>query len=84
MPPGMVALTVNHHHVGPQGARNAIDIGETKGLCHLGSPHLPQIVGLRVTGDHYQWLPQCHLGLTCQMDPGIPNGGDDTMRTELT
>ena len=62
MPPGMVALTVNHHDIGPQGAKITIDVRETKGLHHLGSPHLPQIIGSRVTGFHYQWLPQCHLG----------------------
>ena len=80
----MVALTINHHHVGPQGAEIAIDVRETKGLCHLGSPHLPQIVGSRATGVHYQWLPQCRLGLTHQMDPSIPDEGDSTERMELT
>ena len=70
--------------LGHQGAEIAIDIGETKGLCHLGSPNLPQIVGLRATGIHYQWLPQCCLGLTGQTDPSIPNEGDSTERTELT
>ena len=64
MPPGMVVPTINHHHVGPQGAEIAIDVRETKGLHHLGSPHLPWIVGWRVTGVHYQRLPRCHLGLT--------------------
>ena len=29
----------------PWGAEIAIDVGETKGLHHLSSPHLPQIVG---------------------------------------
>ena len=53
----MVALTINHHHIGPQGAEIAIDVGETKGLHNFGSPHLPQIVGSRATGVHYQWLP---------------------------
>ena len=80
----MVAPTINHHHVGPQGAKIAIDVGETKCLHHLGSPHLPQIMGLRVTGAHYQWLPQCHPDLTGQMDPSIPNEEDGTKRTELT
>ena len=84
MPPGMVALTINHHHIGPQGAKNAIDVGETKGLHGLCSPHLPWIVGLRVTGVPYHQLPRCHLGLTGQTDPGIPNKGGDTGRTELT
>ena len=80
----MVALTINHHHDWPQGAKIAIDIGETKGLHHLSSPHLPQIMGLRATGVHYQWLPQCHLGLTGQMDPSISDKGDSTERMELT
>ena len=53
----MVDLTINHHHVSPQGAENAIHVGETKVLHHLSSPYLPQIVGFRVTGAHYQWLP---------------------------
>ena len=84
MPLGMVAPAINHHHVGPQGAKIAIDVRESKGLCHLISPHLHQIVGLRATRVHYQWLPQCHLGLTGQTDPGISDEGDSTKRTELT
>ena len=84
MPQGMVAPIGNPHHVSPQEAENAIDIGETKGLHHLSSPHLPQIMGLRVTGVHYQWLPQCCLGLTGQTDPNIPDKGDGTERMELT
>ena len=75
---------INHRHVSPQEAKNAIDVGETKGLHHLGSPHLPQIMGSRATGVHYQWLPQCHLGLTGQKDPDIPDEGDGTKRMELT
>ena len=71
-------------HVGPQGAEIAIGIGDTKGLHCLSSPHLPQILGLRVTGAHYQWLPQCHPGLTGQIDPSIPDEGDGTKRMELT
>ena len=55
-----------------------------QGLHQLGSPCLPQIVGLRGTGVHYQWLPQCHLSLTGQMDPNVPDEGDGTKRTELT
>ena len=80
----MVALTVNHHHIGPQGVQITIDVGETKGLCHLSSPHLSQIVGLIGTGVCYQWLPQCHLGLTGQTDPGIPDEGDGTERMDIT
>ena len=53
----MVAPIINPHHIDPQEAKNAIDIGETKGLCHLISPHLPQIMGFRATGVHYQQLP---------------------------
>ena len=69
---GMVVLIINHHPFGPQEAKNVIHIGETKGLNHLGSLHLPWTMGLRVTGVHYWQLPQCHLGLTGQMDPNIP------------
>ena len=47
-------------------------------------PHLPQTVGSRVTGVPYQLLPWCHLGLTGQMDPGIPDEGNGTKRMELT
>ena len=39
--------------ISPPEAKNIIGIGETKGLHHLGSPHLPQTIGLRVTGVHY-------------------------------
>ena len=67
MPLGMVAPTVNHHHIGAQGAESTIDVGEIKGLCHLGSHHLPQTKGSRVTGAHYQQLPQCHPGLIDKM-----------------
>ena len=80
----MVTLTINHQHIGLQGAQIAIDVGETKGLHHLGSPHLPQIIGSRVTGVHCQWLLQCRLGLTGQTDPSIPDEGDGTKRMELT
>ena len=74
MPLGMVALTVNHHHVSPQEAEIAINVGETKGLHHLGSPHLPQIMGSRVTGAHYQWLPWCRPGLAFLMRETAPRG----------
>ena len=57
MPPGMVAPTVNHHHIGPEGEETAIDVREILCLHHHSSLHLPQIMGLRVTGAHYQWLP---------------------------
>ena len=52
-PPEMVALIVNLHLTSPQSAENVIDVRETKGLHHLGSPHLPWIMGLRVAGVHY-------------------------------
>ena len=80
----MVAPTVNPHHFGPQEAEDTIDVRETKGLHHLSSTYLPEIVGLRATGVHYQWLPQCCLGLTDQMDPNIPDEGDGTKRMVLT
>ena len=71
-------------HQPPQVAETAIDEGETKGLGHLSSHHLPQTKGLRVTGAHYRWLLQCHPGLIDQMDPSIPDEGDSTKRMELT
>ena len=46
---GMVVPIVNHHPFDPQEVENVIDIGETKDLSHLSSPHLPQTVGLWVT-----------------------------------
>ena len=51
------------------------------------SPQYPspsQTMGSRATGVRYQWLPQCHLGLTGQTDPGAPNKGDGTKKMELT
>ena len=39
-------------------------------------------MGLRVTRVNYQWLPQCHLGLTGQMDPNIPEEVDSNERME--
>ena len=80
----MVVLIINHHPIGPQEAKNIIDVRETKGLNHLGSLHLPWTVGLRATGVHYQWLPQCHLGLIGQTDPDAPEEVDSTERKELT
>ena len=80
----MVILIINHHHISPKEAENVIDFGETKGLHHLSSTHLPQIVGSRVTEVCYQWLPQCHLSLTGQADPNIPDKGDSSERMELT
>ena len=80
----MVAPNVNHHHIGPQGAKAARYVRGTKGLHHLSSHHLPQIMVSRVIGAHYWWLPQCCPGLIDQRDPGIPNKGDSTERMELT
>ena len=79
----MVVLIINCHLVNPQEAENIIDIRDTKGLTHLGCLHLPQIVGSRVTGVHYCWLPQCCLGLTGQMDPDVPEEVDSIERKEL-
>ena len=76
--------TVNYHHIGPQEAKTAIDIGEAKGLHHLSSLPLPQIEGSGATGAHYQWLTQCCPGLIDQMDTRIPDEGDGTKRMELT
>ena len=45
MPLGMVVPIVNHHLISLQEAKNIIDVGETKGLHHLSSPHLLWIVG---------------------------------------
>ena len=81
---GIVVLTTHHHPVGPPGAENIIGMGEIKSLNHLGSLHLPQIVGLRVTGVHYQQLPRCHLGLTGQTDPDVPDEVGGIERKELT
>ena len=81
-PLGMVALST-FTSPAPPGAENIIDVGETKGLHHLGSPHLPQIMGLRATGVHYPGLPWCHLGLAGQTDPNIPDEEDGTKRMEL-
>ena len=80
----MVVPIINHHLVSPREAKNAIDVRETKGLHHLSSPHLPWTVGSRVTEVHYQWLPQCCLGLTGQMDPDVPEEVDNTKRMEFT
>ena len=78
---GMVVLIIKHHLIGPQEAENIIDIGETKGLNHLGSPHLPQTMGLRVTRVHYQQLPWCCLG---QTGPNVPEEVDGIERKKLT
>ena len=51
---------------------------------HLSSLHLPQSMGSRATGIHYQQLPWCHPGLTSQMDQDIPDKVDDIKRKEPT
>ena len=79
----MVVLIVNHHPFSPQEAKNVIDVGETKGLNHLDSLHHLWTMGLRVTRVCYQWLPQCHLGLTGQMDPNTPEEVYGIERKEL-
>ena len=63
MCPEIVVLTIHSHLTGPLEAENAIGYGETRGLYHLGSLHLPQTMVLRVIGVHYQHL-QCHPDLT--------------------
>ena len=80
---GMVVLIFNHHLISPQEAKNVTDVRETKGLHHIGSPHLPQTMGSRVMGVHYQQLPWCHLGLTGQMDPDVPEEVDGIERMEF-
>ena len=76
----IVVLTIHHHPIGPPEAGNVIGIGETKGLNHLTSLHLPLTVGLRVTGVCYQQHPQCHPDLTGQMDQGVPDEVDNIER----
>ena len=64
----------------PLRAETTIDIGGTKGLHHLGYLHLPQNVGLRVIGAHYQWLRRCCPCQIDQRDLNIPNMGYDTKK----
>ena len=52
----MLIPTVTHHHAGPRGAETAIQVSGTEGYHCFGSQCLPQTVGLRVIGAHYQWL----------------------------
>ena len=80
----MLVLIINCHLIGPREAKNVTDIGETKGLHHLGSPHLPWTMVLRVTGACYQQLPRCHVGLTGWMDPDVPEEVYTIKRMELT
>ena len=76
----IAVLTTHHHLISPLEAKNVIGIKETKGLNHLSSLHLPQTMSSRVTGVCYQWLPQCHLDLTDQIDPDVPDEVDDIKR----
>ena len=69
----IVVLTTHCHLIGPLEAGDIIGIRGTKGLNHLGSLYLPQTVDSKVIRVHYQWLPQCRLGLTGQMDADIPD-----------
>ena len=69
----IAVLTTHHHPIDTLEVGNITDIGGTKGLNHLSSLHLPQTVGSRVTGAHYQQLPRCHPGLTSQTDQDIPD-----------
>ena len=80
---GMVVPIIHCCPIGPPEAENAIGIGETKGLHHLGSLHLPQTMGLRATRVHYWWLPWWHLGLTSQTDPDVPDEIDGIEMKEL-
>ena len=80
---GIVVPTTDCHPISPPEAENIIGIRETKGLIHLSFLHLPQIVGSRAIGVHYQQLPQCHPGLTGQMDPDIPDEVDGIERKAL-
>ena len=76
----IVVLTIHSHLVGPPEAKNAKGDGETRGLNHLGSLHLPWTVVSRAIGVHYQQCLQCHPDLTTQMDQGVPDKVDDTKR----
>ena len=73
-----MVLTIHSHLVGPLETENAIGDGETRGLYHLSSLHLPQSLVLRVIGVHYQQCLQCHPDLIAQMGQGVPDKVDDT------
>ena len=75
--------TTQCHPKGPQAARSIIGIGETKGLNHLGSLHLPPIVGLKVTGVRYRQHLRYHPDLTSQMDQDVPGEVDDIERKPM-
>ena len=73
-----MVLTIHSHLTGPPEAENVTGGGETGGLNHHGSLHLPQTMVSRVIGVHYQQHLQCHPDLTGQMDQGVPDEVDNT------
>ena len=79
---GRLVLTIDHCHIGLPEAKIAIDIGGTKGHHHLGCCHLPQTVGLKATGVHYQPPHPCHPGGIDQRDLGVPDVGDGIEKLE--
>ena len=76
----IVVLTIHHHLTSPPGAGNVIGDGETRGLNHLRSLHLPWTVVLRVIGVHFQQHLRYCPDLTGQMDQGIPDEVDDIQK----
>ena len=80
----LVAPIINHHHISSWEAENAIRHRQGPKASITLVPLASAQIVVRVTGFHYQWLPWCHLGLTGQMDPDIPEEGDSTKRRELT
>ena len=79
-----MVLTTHRHPIGPLEDGNIIDVGGTKGLNHLSSLHLPQTMDLKAIRAHYQQLPQCHLGLTGQTEPEVPDEADGIEMREPT
>ena len=76
----IAVLTIHSHLASPPEAENAIGDGETRGLNHHSSLHLPWTMVSRVIGVHYQQHLQCHPDLIAQMGQGIPDEVDDTER----
>ena len=76
----IAVLTICSHLIDPPEAKNAIGDGETRGLNHLSSLHLPWTMVSRVIGVLYQQHLQCRLDLTTQVGQGIPDEVDDTER----
>ena len=70
--------TIHSHLASPPEAKNIIGGGETGGLNHLSSLHLPQTMVLRVIGIQYEQHLRCCPDLTGQMDQGVPDEVDDT------